>query len=82
MGLDMTAFVMEIEETFGISIPDKDYQDLDTVGALSDYVARQYRVAEPDDVWQTVRRITSEHFNIPPAEIKPTSRWGEDLQIY
>ena len=38
MGLDLVELVMEVEETFGFSIPDADAATLDTVGKLYDYV--------------------------------------------
>lgn len=38
MGLESVELVMEVEETFGFSIPDEDAAALDTVGKLYDYV--------------------------------------------
>jgi acyl carrier protein len=38
MGLDLVEFVMEVEDTFGFSIPDEDAAALDTVGRLYDYI--------------------------------------------
>lgn len=38
MGLDGVELVMEVEETFGFSIPDEDAEVLDTVGKLYDYI--------------------------------------------
>lgn len=38
MGLDAIELVMEVEETFGFSIPDEDAASLDTAGRLFDYI--------------------------------------------
>jgi acyl carrier protein len=38
MGLDAVELVMEVEETFGFSMPDGDIVTLDTVGKLYDYI--------------------------------------------
>ena len=38
MGLDFVELVMEVEETFGFTIPDEDVAGLDTVGKLYDYI--------------------------------------------
>src|SRR5262245_23237054 len=41
MGLDIFAFVMEVEETFGVRIADEDAEDLRTAGDLHHYLREQ-----------------------------------------
>ncbi len=41
MGLDTVEMVMEIEQEFGIDIPDADAERIFTVGTLADYVWRR-----------------------------------------
>jgi len=79
MSLDMTEFIMQIEETYGFEIPDRDYESLKTVGLLCEYIQKRSPQPEPDEVLETVRKMISEHFVIPVDEIKPESRWIEDL---
>jgi acyl carrier protein len=38
MGLDSVELVLTVEETFGLSIPDDDAVEIDTVGKLYDYI--------------------------------------------
>ena len=38
MGLDLVELAMEVEETFGFSIPNEDAAALDSVGKLYDYI--------------------------------------------
>jgi hypothetical protein len=38
MGLDLVELVMEIEEAFGMSIPDRDAAGLETVGQVYEYI--------------------------------------------
>lgn len=37
--MDFLRFVMELHKTFGIEVPEADYQRLDTVGGTVNYVA-------------------------------------------
>jgi len=72
---------MKLEEAFDIVFPDEDYEMLVTVGALCEYIEKRSFISDPDMVWTTVQRIISDEFCIPLDEIKPTSRWVEDLKI-
>ena len=81
MSMDMMEFVMEIEDTFGITIPDEHYQHLGNVGSLAEYIVEKCPGSNRDEVWKTVQRIASEQFQIPPEEIVPTARWVEDLKL-
>jgi acyl carrier protein len=79
--MDAMGFIMQIEKEFDIEIAEQDYELLGTVGALCEYVRKRSAVTDPDTVFKAVQRIASEEFQIPPEEIKLTSRWVEDLKI-
>ena len=79
--MDAMGFVMKIEKEFDIEIPEEHYELFGTVGAICDYIQKRSAISDPDTVWKTVRRIASEEFQIPPDEIKLTSRWVDDLKI-
>jgi acyl carrier protein len=79
--MDAMGFVMQIEQEFDIEIPEEDYELLGTVGALCEYIQKRSAISDADRVLNTVQRIASEEFQIPVEEIKPTSRWVEDLKI-
>ena len=38
MGLDLVELVIRVEETFGVSIPDRDAAELNTPGKVTDYI--------------------------------------------
>ena len=46
MGLDIVEFVMDVEERFGIEIPDKDAQNLTTPRLLVDYILNKVKPGE------------------------------------
>lgn len=79
MSLDMTDFIIQVEETYGFEIPDQDNESLKTVGSLCEYVQKGAPQPDPAKIFDTVRRMISEHFSIPVDEITPESRWIEDL---
>ncbi len=81
MSMDAMGFVMQIEKAFDIEIREEDYELFGTVGALCEYIQKRSATSDPDTVWKTVQRIAAEEFQIPEDEIKPTSRWIEDLKI-
>ena len=80
MGIDAVDLVMQVEEAFGIELPD-DGPSLSTVGELSEHVSKRVENYAPDAVWEIVQRIVAESLNIPLAEVRPNSRWIEDLMV-
>jgi len=79
MSLDMMDFVMQVEETYGFEIPAEDYEFLKTVSLLCEYIQKRSPQSDPAAILETVRKMISENTFIPIAEIKPESRWIEDL---
>ena len=81
MSIDMTEFVIEMEQSFGLQIPDRDYESLKTVGLLCDYIAEHVPQRAPDEIYGTIRKLLNEHFHIPIEDIARDSRWIEDLGL-
>lgn len=83
MGLEAVELVMEVEETFGISIPDAEAGRLVTAGALSAFVCNSVPLAETRDacytsrayssVMEVVRRLGHGSSRIPPSH--PIGAW-------
>jgi acyl carrier protein len=80
MGIDAVELVMQVEEAFGIELPDEGLS-LATVGKFSQYISKRVENYEPDAVWEIVQRIVAENLNIPLSEVRPDSRWIEDLKV-
>lgn len=39
--MDKASAMLDIEETFGISIPDSDFDKLDTIGSIIEYIKKK-----------------------------------------
>ena len=86
MGLDHVEVVMEIEDTFGVSVPDEEAERLLTVLDVQECVIKLL-LAEPERlaerlrpvVFAQVQAIIAEQMAIRPASIKPHSRLVEDI---
>jgi|GEM_PF-4645078 len=81
MSLDMTEFIMRVEETYGFEIPIEDYESLKTVGLLCEYIQKRSPRSDGSVILDTVRQMIYENFHIPRDEISPESRWIEDLGL-
>jgi hypothetical protein len=82
-GLDTTAYVALVEREFEIVIRDDAAGPLATLGDLCGYVWRQCheqgRPLREDEVWQSIRRLTSKEFGVKADELHPGLRFVEDL---
>jgi acyl carrier protein len=82
MSLDITGFILVVEDEFKVSIPDEDYETIVTVKDLCRYVEnRTNSVARSEFVFERLRQLISEEFSIPIDEIHPESRFVDDLRI-
>ena len=82
MGLDIAEMVMEIEDRFGIQIADDEGISLKTAGELRDYVIAQLKrrgQVNEEDVWLKLVEIIRRTLQRPKLEIRPESRFFEDL---
>jgi acyl carrier protein len=76
MGLDTVELVIKVEETFGIHIPDKDAQEITTVGQLVSYVQSAVRNdTEPtcatSHIFYRLRRELMKLLPLSRHEIRP-----------
>lgn len=88
MGLDIVELIVAIEDTFGIEIPDRDAENLATVGSLADYVYRALRGRETykrdsrynrELVERIVILIVSDKCGIKPENIERRHSFTTDL---
>lgn len=76
MGLDLVELMMDLEDEFGIEIPDADFQELTTVGALVRYL--QSRLPADAEApcatmvaFHLVRRFLSDRTGVARAAVRP-----------
>lgn len=74
-GSDAVDLVVEAEDTFGFSIPDKDSEVLDTVGKLYDYILANRFGGTPDGcvanvAFYKLRRALMTIFGIPRSDVR------------
>jgi hypothetical protein len=81
MGLDIVEFVIAVEGSFGIDIPDKDAETLLTPRLLSDYIARRLAVITGPDktcltqrAYYRSRRATAQRFGFDRRSLRPQTR--------
>jgi len=79
MGLDTVELVFEIEEAFGVSIPDDEAPKILTVGDLHQFVVKCYRERRgaPTEqllvplVFHRIQRAAANILHVPPESIAP-----------
>lgn len=85
MGLELVHVKMEIEDGFGVTIPDDSYADMTTVGRLCDWLIaetgkRSERLSR-DEAFDRVRRVVCEVSGLSPEEVTWDSRFIDDLDM-
>jgi hypothetical protein len=85
VGLDTVELVIDVENAFGISIPDTDAGGLYTVGDLQQYVvaarAQMGRPLTPEDVWSQLCDILEHGYAIQRKAITTQARIVTDLGL-
>ena len=85
VGLDTVELVIDVENAFGVSIPDADPGGLRTVGDLQQFVvaarARTGRPLSPDAVWTQLCDILEHGYAIQRRVITPEARIVADLGL-
>jgi acyl carrier protein len=80
--MDLVEFAMDLEDAFGIQIPDRDAADLLTVGQWHEYLKSRVREMSPDEVWQKETDVLCKLLNLDAvqrANVKPTDHLVRDL---
>jgi acyl carrier protein len=85
MGLDTVELVMAFEEEFDLEIPDKAAEKMVTVGDVVAFIFAEFgrlgRAADRDDIFDRVRRLTSEASNVDPSQIHLDTSFVGDLGL-
>jgi len=90
MGLEDVELMMDVEDAFGIALPDEPMQRMVTVGDLYDLVLPLVRETGPEalrgradleaHLWLRVRELAAAHaYKVRPEEITRDTRFVEDL---
>lgn len=89
MGLDTVEILMEVEEDFGISVPDSVASNCITVRDLQvviiDLLVAKGRERWPEleqEVWMGLVTIVTEQMGMDTEAVRPESRWVGDITKY
>ena len=83
MGLDIVEFVMAVEETFDIRIPDRDAEQIRTPRMLIEYIAVRVPPS-PTGRWgcgtqrafYAIRRALGKRHDLRPGDVLPREAWA------
>lgn len=92
MGLDIVELVMEVEQTFGVEIPDADAEQLRTVRAMYQYLRE--RVApevwplpapgadlRADPLWEDLLDVIEKELGVERTRLVPSASFIDDLDV-
>jgi len=84
MGLDAVAFVIAVEDAFGLAIPDADAERMATPRAVADYVeARlpggQQSACHSQQAFYLLRIAVGISHGVPRASVTPSAQWRDLL---
>lgn len=82
MGLDSVELVMNVEKHFGISIPDREAEQILTVADFSDCVCRHVAInsgsrCRSQYLFYVLRDYFNQEHNVPKQEITPSTKLNE-----
>ena len=89
MGLEMVSIIMEVEDHFGISVPDEVASNCVTVADLQrvvvDSLVQKGRARSADleaEVYDDLVKIIVDQTGMKAPDIRPESRWVGDITEY
>jgi acyl carrier protein len=85
MGLDAVRLIVEVEEYFGVSVPDDQLEKTATVGQfarlLCDLLATKGKLITYDDILSQLQQMVAGMFKIPINDIVPEAHFVNDLGL-
>jgi len=89
MGLDIYELVLEVEEEFGVKIPNADMQRIESVGDLFDVTVKNLREQQPerfassprceDEVWERLKALLVDQLALNPEQVVKPARFFDEL---
>jgi hypothetical protein len=86
MGLDSVEFLLALEESFGLYIPDADAVALSTPRKVIDYLANRLTASDTSQcldqmAFYSLRRAAMQVLDRPRSAFTPQTRWEEVLHV-
>ena len=81
MGLDIVELFAEVEDEFGVEIPDAVAATMTTVGQLFDYIEEHSPAGRDAGAWDRFIAVVSRETGIEPSDIYRDSRFVQDLRM-
>lgn len=82
MGLDSVEIILATENSFRITISDKEVAKIYTVGDLYELILLKLNANDIDkQIWDKLVRIISHQTSHPPSKIRPESHFVDDLGV-
>ena len=89
MGLDIYEVVLEVQEEFGVEIPDEEMQQIESVGDLYNVTINSLHAQRPDrlgydpgsdeDVWERLKALLVHQLGVRPDEVVKSARFFHEL---
>jgi hypothetical protein len=84
MGLDIVELVMEVEEEFGVDLPNAELNFMETVGQLHELVVRHHGITEPaarEQIWTRLLDVIERETGVARKRLVPSARFVLDLGL-
>ncbi len=87
MGLDTVEFILWSEQAFEIEIPDRDAENILTVGQFSTYVHHKLieihgsNATSEAEIFERIKKFLVAEFKIAPEKISHSSNFVKDLRL-
>ncbi len=86
-GLSVVELVMEIEQVFHLTIPDREARTIVTVGDIKNYLASRVRLGSSTDcvtqrAFYRLRSVVCGELTVPRSLVRPSSAWKDLLPAH